>query len=58
MILTDTQVNGTEQRREPRNKPTITWSIYDKGGKKNTMGKKDSLFNKWCGKTGHPHAKE
>ena len=35
-----------EQNREPRNKPTHSWSIiYDKRGKK--QWKKDSS-NKWC----------
>ena len=35
-----------EQNREPRNKRTHKWSIYNKGGK-NIQWDKDSLVHKW-----------
>ena len=31
--------------------------IFDKGGK-NMQYRKESLFNKWCGKTGQLHVKQ
>ena len=34
-----------EPNREPRNKPTYLWSIYDKA--KNMPSWKDSIFSKW-----------
>ena len=47
------------QDKEPRNKPTPTWSIFNKGGKNIQWGGgEDSLFNKSAGKTRQPHAKE
>ena len=34
MLLAQKETYGSmEQNREPRNKPTLTWSVYDKGGK-------------------------
>lgn len=39
-----------EQHRDPRNKPTILWSIYDKKEEEPTTGR-DNFFNKWCWKS-------
>lgn len=41
--------------REPRNKPTLSQLILDKGAK-NIHWEKDSLFNRWD--TVQPHAEE
>ena len=38
-----------EQNREPRNGPSTLWSTNLRQSRKEyPMGKKDSLFNKWC----------
>ena len=37
-----------EQNREPRNKPTLLWSVkYLTRGGKTIQWDKDNLFNKW-----------
>ena len=37
-----------EQKREPRNKPTLTCQLIFKKEGKNIQQGEDSLFNKWC----------
>lgn len=46
-----------EQNREPRNKFTHVWTIYDKG-ENNIQWKKDNFFNIKVGKSGQPHVKK
>ena len=47
MILPQKQTHRSlEQNLEPPNKPTLIWSIYNKGGKNIQQGQ-DHLFNKW-----------
>ena len=58
MVLAHKQIHRLmEQNREPRNKPTLTWSIYDKGGKnmkwKNSVGEKGQLRAKETGLLSH-----
>ena len=49
MVLAQKQTHKSmEQNRNPRNKPTLIWSVDLRQRRQEyTMGK-DSLFNKWC----------
>ena len=46
-----------EQNRKPRNKPRLIWSINLTKDEKNIQWRKDSLLNKFSGKTGQLHVK-
>ena len=51
MVLAQKQTyRSVEQNGEPRNKPTHSQLIFNKGGKNIQWGK-DSLFSKWCGES-------
>ena len=46
MLLAQKQTHGSmKQNRELRNKPTLTWAIYDKGGRDIQWGKILSSIN-------------
>lgn len=58
MILTKTHRSMELNREEsPEANLQLFGQLMTKEAKKHSR-KKDSLFNKWSGKTGHPHAKE
>lgn len=58
MILTKTHRSMELNREEsPETNLQLFGQLMTKEAKKHS-GKKDSLFNKWSGKTGHPHAKK
>ena len=46
-----------KNRNTDQNTPMHLWSIIDKGSK-TIQWRKNSLFNKWCWKTGQLHVKE
>ena len=58
MVLAQKKIHiSVEQNREPRNKPTLTWSIKTKEARMYNGEKTTSSIN-GVGKTGQLHGKE